>query len=327
MARGRTVGNKKALPVTVSAEKFEGPEKKLEIILSQSVGGIRDNADGRWDRVVKACRAEILSRISTEALDAYLLSESSLFVWSDRILMITCGQTVLTRAVPEILGIVGRKRVALVFYERKNFMYPSEQPADFEADAAVLNGYFPGKSYRLGPANHDHVHVFYAARSHATAEEDVTLQVLMHDLDPALVKIFRAGGGRDAETARQLAGLGDLYGETAVDGHLFSPYGFSLNGIDGGEYYTIHVTPQPDGSYASFETNIIKGDYAEVIDRLIDVFKPGRFSTVLTTSANGTCMPFHQRIGRIQDGYCMTEKSLYEFDCGYAMSFSNQRRT
>ena len=243
------------------AGKFEGPEKKLEVILKGPIEGIRDNADGRWHRVVRACRAEILSVVRTERLDAYLLSESSLFVWPDRVLMITCGQTILTRSVPVILDIVGRDNVALVFYERKNFMYPSEQPADFEQDVVALISYFPGKSYRLGPANHDHVHVYYAANAALEAADDATLQVLMHDLDPALVEIFSGQNGQNVASVRSASGLANLYPHMTVDGHLFSPYGFSINGVWQEQYYTIHVTPQPDGSYASFETNVIDADY------------------------------------------------------------------
>jgi len=105
--------------------KFEGPEKKLEIILFAPQAGLRSNRDGQWDRVAKASRAAIISGIATDDLDAYLLSESSLFVWEDRILMITCGKTTLINAVPEILKIVNRDRIAFVFYERKSFMFPS----------------------------------------------------------------------------------------------------------------------------------------------------------------------------------------------------------
>lgn len=310
-----------------AAGKFEGPEKKLEVILKKPLKGIRDHADGRWHRVVKACGAEIISRIGSDQMDAYLLSESSLFVWTDRILMITCGRTMLTRAVPAILDIVGRENVALVFYERKNFMYPSEQPADFEQDVAGLTACFSGKSYRLGPANHDHVHVFYAAQAGLEAAGDATLQILMHDLDPSLVEVFGRQNGGTVPRVRRRSGLMDLYPHMVVDGHLFSPHGFSINGIDADRYYTIHVTPQPDGSYASFETNIIESDYGEIVRMMTAIFKPGRFSTVLTTSIDGTCMPLHPNACRVQNGYALTEKSLYEFDCGYAVSFTNQVRT
>ena len=105
-------------------DRFEGPEKKLEIILSDPQTGLRDNSDGRWDRVVRASGAEILKRKYGNNLDSYLLSESSLFVWDDRILIITCGRTTPVKALPVMLEFIAADNVAYLFYERKNLNFP-----------------------------------------------------------------------------------------------------------------------------------------------------------------------------------------------------------
>jgi hypothetical protein len=47
---------------------------------------------------------------------------------------------------------------------------------------------------------------------------------------------------------------------------------------------TIHITPEPEYSYVSFETNVPVESYEEVITRVIDTFRPGKF--VLTLFAN-----------------------------------------
>jgi S-adenosylmethionine decarboxylase len=75
-------------------------------------------------RVVRASGAEILNCVSTAELDGYLLSESSLFVWEERLLLITCGQTTPVRTLPEILEFIDRDRIAFLFYERKNLNFP-----------------------------------------------------------------------------------------------------------------------------------------------------------------------------------------------------------
>lgn len=51
---------------------------------------------------------------------------------------------------------------------------------------------------------------------------------------------------------------------------------------------TIHITPEPDFSYVSFETNIPKSSYKEVIQRVLEVFRPAKF--VLTVFANKVSM-------------------------------------
>ena len=310
--------------MAVVAVKFEGPEKKLEIILRGRVPGLRSNADGRWDRVVAAAGATIISHVSTAEMDAYLLSESSLFVWEDRVLLITCGRTQLIRAVPEVSAIVGRQNVEFVFYERKNFLYPGDQPSDFEAEAALLNDVFPGKSYRLGPANHDHIHVYYSSHAQAGRDGDNTLQLLMSDLDPDAMDAFTEKRAKDADEARTLSGMDELYPGMLCDHYLFSPEGYSLNGVSENQYYTVHVTPQAEGSYVSFETNVTEENYTATIEKVLSIFRPGKFSLALTHSLSGLENPHDLVPADIAGRYRVTEKSAYAFDCGYGVLFMNK---
>lgn len=301
---------------------FEGPEKKLEILLTTPQSRLRPNRDGRWHRVSRASQAAIISSISNASLDAYLLSESSLFVWEDRILMITCGSTTPLDAIPEIMALSGPGNVAMVFYERKNFLFPENQPSDFETDAAVMEGYFPGRSYRFGPANADHVHVFISSPSPGLPEQDVTFQILMSHLPSTVAERYTADNGQNAVRTLQEDIL-NLYPGMEFDSHLFSPFGTSMNGIRDANYLTVHVTPQREGSYTSFETNVIADDYSDTTDLMVSLFKPQRFSIVLTSSMDGSCLPLHDSIGSWIPGYTITERSLNQFDCGYAMTFLN----
>ncbi len=303
--------------------QFEGPEKKLEIILSAPIPGLRDNGDGRWDRIVRASGAEMISSVSSAEMDAWLLSESSLFVWDERILMITCGQTSLIHAVPEILTVVAKSDVALLFYERKNLMYPQSQLSDFETEATRIATFFPGKSYRLGPANHDHVHIFYSSHAAISVDEDATLELLMHDLHPDAMLMFTPECGQTADDIVWLTGLDSLYPGMTIDAFLFEPFGYSLNAVSGPFYFTIHVTPQAGGSYASFETNLVQEDCRELVNRILAIFRPKKFSFVLTSSVNDRRISVNTPISDDIEGFRPTEKSLYELDCGYQIRFSN----
>ncbi|PGH07361.1 S-adenosylmethionine decarboxylase proenzyme [Blastomyces parvus] len=122
-------------------------------------------------------------------------------------------------------------------------------------------------------------------------------------------------------------GLSDIYPTSKypgarVDAYLFTPCGFSANGVvpapapandanggtpkpsTGSHYFTVHVTPEPHCSYASFETNVPQlqsgRETSEIVEHVVDIFKPGRFSVTLfeakkkpdaiattTTSSNG----------------------------------------
>ena len=58
--------------------------------------------------------------------------------------------------------------------------------------------------------------------------------------------------------------------------------GYSLNSIYNNRYFTIHVTPESDGSYISFETNAFnKEAQVEWAQKVLSVFKPMSFDLVL----------------------------------------------
>ena len=327
----------------MTAVPFEGPEKKLEVILKRPLPALRSTGhsspgrsspggsapgqgapiDPRWAEVVQAAGAKIVSFTSTEAMDAYLLSESSLFVWDDRVLMITCGTTSLIDAVPRVIETVAKENIAFFFYERKNLMYPELQRSDFETDAEDLAAYFEGKSYRLGPANRDHIHIFYYSTPNRPVENDITLEILMHDLHPEARDAFVP---RPQETIDQMearTGVDDLYPDMVKDAFRFQPYGYSLNKVHGESYMTIHVTPEPHGSYASFETNVTEQDYTETIKRVISIFRPNRFSLAMTGSQDENQTPQENLLPQHIRGFQVTESSFYEFDSGYAVTFRN----
>jgi len=309
--------------LTAAIEHFEGPEKKLEIILNSPCPNLRANPDGRWERVVNASRSYIISSISTEGLDAYLLSESSLFVWQDRVLMITCGKTTLVNAVPEILRLTGRGNVARVFYERKNMLYPDQQSTRFEDDVARMAAFFSGRVHLLGSVSEDHVHLYSAGAGASKASRQATLQVLMHDLAPAVQSLFSVRRAGSAARAEALCGLDRLYPDMARDSHLFSPHGYSVNAVAGTSYHTVHVTPQPQNSYASFETNRYEPDYSGTIRQVVSIFKPRRLMVLLTT-ASKTPGPQPLPFANLTlPGYRLTRSGRHDFDCGATVSISN----
>ena len=89
-------------------------------------------------------------------------------------------------------------------------------------------------------------------------------------------------------------------------------------------YFTIHVTPEAQCSYASFETNVPAAKYGmtnlEVLARVVNIFRPGRFSLTLfeaTGSPKKGGLP--KKTAGI-DGYKRTDRILYEFD-GYDLVF------
>ncbi|KAJ3287998.1 spermidine resistance protein [Borealophlyctis nickersoniae] len=143
-------------------------------------------------------------------------------------------------------------------------------------------------------------------------EDDVTLEIMMTNLNSSAMKQFwrteeekraievdgERGLKEGAQRVYRQTGIANIYPNAVVDDYLFDPCGYSLNGLVGPYYFTIHVTPEDHCSYASFETTVpVKrfhqhshggseseyDSFDDLIGRVVDVFRPGQFSTTLFT--------------------------------------------
>ncbi|PRD30606.1 UNVERIFIED_CONTAM: Amd1 [Trichonephila clavipes] len=107
----------------------------------------------------------------------------------------------------------------------------------------------------------------------------------MQELDPKIMKIFTKEVCSTAKEATQKSGIDKLLPGVVIDDYLFEPCGYSMNGLfKGGYYCTIHITPEPEYSYVSFETNYPQESYTDLINRLLKLFCPGKF--IMTLFAN-----------------------------------------
>ena len=120
---------------------FEGPEKTLEVCFRKineeapvvagpgAPIGLRRLSREDLARICARARCTILSCVSNQYLDAYVLSESSLFVYPYMIVLKTCGTTTLLRCIALLIEF-GRKmglEIDWVGYSRKNFNFPGDQ--------------------------------------------------------------------------------------------------------------------------------------------------------------------------------------------------------
>ncbi|KAF7971214.1 hypothetical protein HWV62_21614 [Athelia sp. TMB] len=157
---------------------FEGPEKLLEIWFAPSVADLPDagaaDENGRlglrkvkreiWEEMLDIVKCKVLSNIDGKEIDAYLLSESSFFVFPHRLILKTCGTTLNLLGLPRILEIAkihaSLPSVYRCFYSRKSFMFPERQLGphrDWHDEVSFLDGIFKnGAAYTVGKVNGDH---------------------------------------------------------------------------------------------------------------------------------------------------------------------------
>ncbi|XP_032877882.1 S-adenosylmethionine decarboxylase proenzyme isoform X2 [Amblyraja radiata] len=313
------------------AHFFEGTEKLLEVWFSRQdkckeSGDLRTIPRFEWDKLLENVHCLIISVTKTDRQDAYILSESSMFVSKRRFILKTCGTTLLLQALEPLLDLAreycGFDSIQDFFYSRKNFVKPAHQEyphRNFQEEVEFLDLVFPkshelkkthsagvtqrvrqhlwrtwidGAAYCMGRINSDcwYLYTLDMSEDSGIKQPDQTLEVLMSQLDPAVMDQFFMKDGVTVNEVTRMSGIRDLIPGSVIDATLFDPCGYSMNGMKvDGTYWTIHITPEPDFSYVSFETNLAQTSYDDLINTIVDVFKPGKFVTTLFVNQNSKC--------------------------------------
>ncbi|WFD00151.1 adenosylmethionine decarboxylase [Malassezia yamatoensis] len=200
------------------AGPFEGPEKLLELWFASSVMalpecegvdlhggplgriGLRRVPRSSWENMLELVHCKTLSVESNSEMDAYLLSESSMFIYPHKIILKTCGTTTLLLGLERLLQIAKTalfdddsiqygssvssttiaeaihqdfdpkilgSHVHRCFYSRKSFMFPEKQKGphrDWMLETEFLDRFFDqGAAYTVGKMNGDHWLLYMAA--------------------------------------------------------------------------------------------------------------------------------------------------------------------
>lgn len=318
------------------AKGFEGPEKRLEVIVrgkGLSAGGLRQAPQSTWEDVISILKAQIVSKVSNEHLDAYVLTESSLFVYPHKIILITCGTTILLSALPAVLDVIARYSLEVEWasFMRKNFSFPSEQigtHATMNAEYTMMKSHFPrGRPFILGPIDSDHYYTYVYDDIHRPCvEADTQISMTMYDMKPEVAKHFYSDkflSGEDTAPIRKATQLDTLVDGWIVQDLQFEPCGYSVNAIRDGAYQTMHITPEDHCSFASYETNMSTDDVVAQLVKVLAVFGPQRFTAVVL--ADPQC-PLGEKLAKgeplgLSDvpGYVASNETENEFAPGYTL--------
>lgn len=274
---------------------FEGPEKTLEVEFQGAKNhSLRSASRQSWDTVVEKAAATILHHISNDHFDSYILSESSLFVTDNKVIMKTCGTTTLLHALPEIhrVGESVGLQIGFTTFMRKDLQAPDRQEIphrsfgeeiDFFADFFHTQGDIVGQV--MGPVTSDRLHLCTSPTlplplcCQPAVDSSCTVNMMMYGLNAAAARKFCKSSasetGAEMTTKSGIRAL--LPAETEIHEWAFDPCGYSMNALTGKFYSTAHVTPESSCSYASFETTIASWN-EDNICQVLDVFLPSRFT-------------------------------------------------
>lgn len=301
---------------TFQGEVFEGPEKKLEVFFStpRSAEGFRQFDQAVWSELLVKASCSILHSKTNLQFDAYLLSESSMFVYPSKVILKTCGTTGLLLVLPPLLALAERIGVVVenVHYGRLRYKFPEQQlypHASFDQEAAYLARHFESVHSRiLGPPDGRCWFVLCAKPqqkgqplalaplptpldvypSEPPAGEDI-FEIAMEGLPLEVCQRFfgstypQLSGKALAKHMTEVSGIGALLPGIDIDDWAFEPCGYSMNGQRDEFYYTIHITPEKGFSYASFETNDPEFRQVARVQDVVAAFAPAILTATLTT--------------------------------------------
>lgn len=299
---------------------FEGSEKRISIRFRAADGHAGAAATLRsiprvdLDAMLAVAECEVVHQSSNDFQDAYVLSESSLFVSDDRVVLKTCGRTKLLAAIPQLLELAENSCSMVptkVRYSRASFLFPEQQPEvyhRFENECGELKSTFCSLSVRSAHVLGDSIngdlqwHVFVAGESGAPSSNatDVsgakcnTLEIAMTGLHPvAAAQFFKANSVSPQMTTRS-TGISSIVPRHAIDDYVFEPCGYSMNGINSAEFSTIHVTPEDGFSYASFEVcgeHVSAGAVSDYVAKTLRTFRPENISVAFSVESQGSQGP------------------------------------
>ena len=253
---------------------FEGAEKKVEVIISDSTYSLITNLpDSFWNELINCSGANILSKIESEHCKAFILSESSLFVWHNRFVILTCGVTHLVNSVEFFIQKMGVRSIGYITYQRKNEYYSQAQPSCFDEDVKHLSSFINGTSLSFGELKGHYSSLFYQNETRLRVDSNQTYEFSAYQISKSASEKLTRTTLTHSEIRNYLQ-LDSLLNGFEIDDHVFEPYGYSINAIKKDKYLTIHVTPQAESSYVSVEANI---NLHYLIPIMLNVLAPKSF--------------------------------------------------
>ncbi|WP_019617153.1 hypothetical protein [Psychromonas ossibalaenae] len=249
---------------------YEGTEKRLEITLKQT--DLLQFPDSFWQEMVKQAGALILSKIENIQVKAYLLSESSLFIWKNKLLLITCGNTHLVKAAQFFQKEIRKENIQSLLFHRHQPHQPDLQATNFNQDVSILNSHLQGSTKHWRGKYQGDLFLFGEA-THGPAN---TKQILMcHGLSGSFSDSLQAGTVSTEQIESTLALLA-FFPQLQIDQFTFTPKGYSLNAINEEHYLTVHITPETLSTYFSLESSFDNQLMQPFIGHLSALFRPSQ---------------------------------------------------
>ena len=144
-------------------------------------------------------------------------------------------------------------------------------------------------------------------------EAEQTIEIIMSNLDRKAMQQFYKSDLEAEENVSETSGITNIIPNSVIDDHMFDPCGYSMNGLTDRYYSTIHVTPESDFSFVSFESNLPVTSYDVIIKRVLNIFKPRDFIIAVFADSSALCGESNRSYDTVIPGYRRDIANTCEF--------------
>lgn len=251
---------------------FEGAEKNLKIWfkLSTTNKSLIDISKETWESILNNINCKIIGDLSNSVCKSYILSESSLFVFKKQISIKTCGTIILLKILEPLRRIAEKygANVESICYTRKKFLKPLQQfhpHISFKTESDYINEILNVKGEVF---EFDDFFIYLLKKDKIPNN---SFEMLMNGIGEYNAGMFYNTGMPQEEVTLK-SGIKSYIPNSLIKEHMFNPCGYSMNGLRKKTFWTIHVTPEKDFSYSSFETN--KKFKRKITRKVLKTFNP-----------------------------------------------------
>lgn len=229
-----------------SLDAFEGPEKTLRLYFrvspsSPSDGnGLLQIPRKEWESALDLVKCKVLSVLVHPKVHAYVLSESSLFVYPSHLVLKTCGTTTLIAGLSRLIEIVAHftpitgivPAFTASFYSRRSYFKPEKQyhpHGCWSQEVSLLKKYFLSSNFssHFGVKKDERWHLF----AHAPPIEGSN----NGNLEDGWLELMMTGLGEDQSSRFHLPPQDGLAGQSLEDSVMSLDSTFSLSSAVGAE--------------------------------------------------------------------------------------------
>jgi ornithine decarboxylase len=237
-------------------------------------------------------------------------------------------------------------------------MFPGAQPfphQSFQIEVDFLNNFFEGSAYILGPLDGPRWHVYVADMNPEKESSDQSLEVVMFELPVDVMDMFfrckadnliseeehkicdeddvinsvadEFGSQYLGDCVAKVVGIDSIVDGAEVQSFLFEPCGYSCNALKDSSYFTIHITPEPECSFVSFDTNLPLSSYNKVLESVLRIFKPKRFSVCVFVDEASPVSNSIKALSWELPGYAYPDLTSHSFPGKYNVSCAHFKRS